>query len=175
MGGNKIVIVGSTGSGKSTFAKRLSEIKKIKHYEIDSLFWRPDWVKTPNDEFRRLMDEVTANQSWIVDGNYKVIQDLTIGRADTVIWLDYSFTRTLKQLTNRTVRRLIDKTPLWHNNRESLRLTFSKDSIILYMVTQFKRKRRWCESLMASEELKHIEWHQIKNRKQENDFWESVK
>jgi adenylate kinase family enzyme len=173
--GKKIVVVGSSGCGKSTFAHKLSKKINIQHYEIDAMFWKPDWVKTPNNEFRELMDNVTSRESWIVDGNYRVVQDLTIGRADTVIWLDYSFPRVLYRVSLRTTKRLIKGTMLWHNNRESLKLALSKDSIILYMITNYKSKRNWYVKLSSSEECKDINWIHIKNKRSEKEFWESIK
>ena len=50
--GKKIVVVGPTGGGKTTFAVKLSQSINIKHYELDSLFWRPGWVESIPEEFR---------------------------------------------------------------------------------------------------------------------------
>jgi adenylate kinase family enzyme len=172
--GRKIVIVGSSGCGKSTFAEKLAKKLNITHYEIDSLFWKPDWIQTEPEEFRHLVDDVTRQNEWIIDGNYRRIQDLTIGRAETVIWLDYSFMKTFYRVTARTAGRLINKKPLWHNNRESLKMTFSKDSIILYTITQFKNKKNWYNRLKASYESEKSSWVHIKNSREEQNFWKEL-
>ena len=175
LNGKKIVVVGSSGSGKSTFAKKLSNVTGIIHYEIDAMFWKPGWVKTPHEEFRSLVDNATRQNEWIIDGNYKRVQDLTIGRADTVVWLDYSFSRVLCRVSMRTVGRLISRKPLWHNNRESLKMAFSKDSIILYMITNYKTKKNWYNRLSSGGEYKAVEWIHITSPKSELEFWENVK
>jgi len=173
--GKKIVVVGSSGCGKTTFARRLSQVTNIPHYEIDSMFWKPDWVMTKDDEFRSLVDNVTKHNEWIMDGNYRKVQDLTIGRADTVIWLNYTFLKVLHQVTFRTAERLISKEPLWHNNKESLKMALSKDSIILYTITHYKSKKRWYNKLIRHSDCKGINWIQIKNTKDEQKFFNSFK
>lgn len=40
---NKIIIIGTTGSGKSTVAKKLSEKLNVPHIQLDFLFWKPNW------------------------------------------------------------------------------------------------------------------------------------
>jgi adenylate kinase family enzyme len=172
--GKKIVIVGSSGSGKTTFGRRLAETTGIPRHEIDAMFWKPDWVQTTDEEFRPLVDSVTSGESWIIDGNYKRVQDLTIGRADTVIWLDYSLPLVMYRVILRTIKRFFDQKPLWHNNRESLRMVFSKDSIILYTLTHYKIKKRWYNKIIDEQLFANAEFIQIRNRKEERRFWKKV-
>ncbi len=171
----KIVIVGSSGSGKTTFGRKLADVTGIPRYEIDAMFWKPDWVQTTDEEFRPLVDNATTGESWIIDGNYKRVQDLTIGRADTVIWLDYSLPRVMYRVILRTIKRYFDQKPLWHNNRESLRMVFSKDSIILYTLTHFKLKRRWYNKIIDEKLFPNAEFIQIRNRKEEREFFDQSK
>ncbi len=170
----RIVIVGSSGSGKTTFGRRLTEVTGISRYEIDAMFWKPDWVQTTDEEFRPLVDSATSGESWIIDGNYKRVQDLTIGRADTVIWLDYSLPLVMYRVILRTIKRFFDQKPLWHNNRESLRMVFSKDSIILYTLTHYHTKRRWYNRIIDEGLFANAEFIQIRNRKEEKEFWKDV-
>ncbi len=41
----RILVMGSSGSGKSTFARRLSEITNIPAVSLDALFWKPGWIE----------------------------------------------------------------------------------------------------------------------------------
>lgn len=172
--GKKIVIVGSSGCGKTTFARKLSDKTGTPHIEIDYLFWKPDWVQTSDEEFRPLVDKASSADKWIIDGNYKRVQDLTVWRADTIIWLDTGFVKVMFRVILRTLKRLIDRKPLWHNNRESLRMALSKDSIILYTFTHYKSKRRWNSGLMNKKELKHLNRIRISGKKEEKRFWGSL-
>ena len=50
--GRRIVIWGVTGSGKTTLARELAERLGVPHIQLDAIFWKPNWVETPDEEFR---------------------------------------------------------------------------------------------------------------------------
>ena len=97
----------------------------IPYYELDAISWLPDWKELPNDQFREKINEVTNNEKWIVDGNYAKNQDITIGKAETVIWLNYKMHVSIYRVVKRSIHRMYTKEPLWHNNGESLRRVLS--------------------------------------------------
>ncbi len=85
----KIMVIGSPGSGKTTFSLELSEILDIPVTHLDRLFWRDNWVSVDDTEFdRQLTDEVCKNK-WIIDGNYDRTINVRLENCDTVIYLDY--------------------------------------------------------------------------------------
>ena len=90
----RIVIIGSTGSGKSALAARLAAKLQISHTELDNLHWLQDWHERPDTEFRELVDVATPQSAWVIDSGYPVLRDLVWGRADVIIWLNYSFATT---------------------------------------------------------------------------------
>jgi adenylate kinase family enzyme len=67
----RIVVIGATGSGKSTFAQRLARSLDVAFVELDALFWESDWTPAPPDIFRARADEATRAPGWVVAGNYK--------------------------------------------------------------------------------------------------------
>jgi adenylate kinase family enzyme len=56
MGMQRIVVVGTTGSGKTTMAGQLAGRLGYPHVEQDALNWGPDWTMRPNEEFLALVD-----------------------------------------------------------------------------------------------------------------------
>jgi adenylate kinase family enzyme len=85
----RILVMGSSGSGKSTFARRLSAITGIPMVSIDALFWKPGWVESERTEFRARLAEATRQPRWIMDGNYTSAEGEARREAcDTVIWFD---------------------------------------------------------------------------------------
>jgi adenylate kinase family enzyme len=86
----KILVIGSGGAGKSTFARRLGAILKLKVIHLDSLYWSPGWVEMPKDEWRATVEELLKKDSWIMDGNYGGTLDTRLAACDTVIFLDIS-------------------------------------------------------------------------------------
>jgi adenylate kinase family enzyme len=97
----RILIFGSCGAGKSTFAKRLRDILGIEIIHLDQQYWKPNWTRTASGEWQKKVEELIRGDEWIMDGNYRSSMDLRFPKADTVIWLDFSpiicFCRILKR------------------------------------------------------------------------------
>lgn len=85
----RVLVMGSSGSGKSTFSKRLSKVTGIPMVSLDALFWKPGWVEGDRAEFRQRLIEAVLQPRWIMDGNYTshLVAERR-GASDTVIWFD---------------------------------------------------------------------------------------
>ncbi|HUH98974.1 MAG TPA: hypothetical protein VLZ89_16555 [Anaerolineales bacterium] len=116
----RLVVVGSTSSGKSTLARRLADEFALDFIELDALHWEPNWHEAPAEVFRARVDAATRAERWVVAGNYQSVRDIVWSRAEAVLWLDYSFWRVFWQLTIRTFRRGILREELWNGNRERI-------------------------------------------------------
>lgn len=86
---NRILIIGSPGSGKSTLSLLMSERLGLPVVHLDKLFWRPGWVEATREEFDAALAEALKAEKWIIDGNYGRTLKTRLTRADTVIMLDY--------------------------------------------------------------------------------------
>lgn len=96
----RVVIVGTTGAGKTTFGKALAGELGVAFIELDALHWLGNW--TPNPEFAAHVAEALEVKRWVVDGNYNHrVQDNVLSRADTLVWLDYSVGTKLWRLVRR--------------------------------------------------------------------------
>jgi adenylate kinase family enzyme len=86
----KILIIGSGGAGKSTLSRQLGNILNLEVIHLDSLYWHPGWVETPQPEWWQIIQESIDRESWIMDGNYSGTMDIRLLAADTIIFLDFS-------------------------------------------------------------------------------------
>jgi adenylate kinase family enzyme len=137
----RVVIVGTTGAGKTTLAQKLAVRLDATHIELDALHWHAGW--TPASDFARQVERALDAERWVVDGNYSEVQPLILNHADTVIWLDYSFGTKLRRLFGRTCRRALGREALWNGNTETLRQAFfSRDSIFIWFFRTHWRQRR---------------------------------
>jgi len=143
--GRRIVVYGPAGSGKTTVAASIAKSTGVPHIELDAVFWLPDWVSKPWEQFREDVSAVLARYpgGWVCDGNYSHVRDLVLPLADTVVWLRLPFPVVFWQLLRRTVSRSVKREMLWGNNYESLRLAFfSRDSLLLYVIRTWRRHQR---------------------------------
>ena len=155
--GARINVVGTCGAGKTTVAKSLAGLLGLQCVEIDALYWRPGSGEATDEELRCAVGEAAAHEAWVIDGNYSRVRDILWPRADTVVWLDYSFPRVFGQLLSRTIRRAALREPLWHGNRESLRKSFlSRESIHLWAARTPRRRARQYRGLLADPANSHI-------------------
>ena len=87
-GYNRIMIVGNNGSGKSFLAKELSAITGLPLVHLDVAFWKPNWEKTPEEEWVKKQMTFIAKEKWIIDGNHCSTMELRYKTAEMVIFLD---------------------------------------------------------------------------------------
>jgi adenylate kinase family enzyme len=86
----KIVIMGSSGAGKTTLARELGPKLNIKVYHLDRLFWQRSWKGKTKDTRIDIMQDLVREKQWIIDGNYFRASELHLYAADTIIFLDIS-------------------------------------------------------------------------------------
>ena len=88
--GKRIVIVGVSASGKSTFARKLSEKAKLPLFLMDAIMWNPGWQYIGDAETVKKLKEIATKEEWIIEGYIsKEARTFLFERADTIIYLDY--------------------------------------------------------------------------------------
>lgn len=172
--GRRIVVVGTTSSGKTTVAARLSRILGIPHVELDGLMWRPNWEKTPTDTFLARVRAALDGPAWVVDGNYSAARTVTWGQADTLVWLDYPLALVFWRLTVRTLRRILTREKLWGCNRETVRRAFfDKDSLYRYVIPSRRRQRETYPRALR-EDYAHLQVVHLKTARQTVEWLDEV-
>ncbi len=167
----RVVVVGATGSGKTTFAASLAAKLEVPHIELDALHWEPNWLMAELEVFRNRVASVIQAERWVADGNYSKVRDLVWSRADTVIWLDYSLVLTLTRLLRRTLARVLTGEELWNGNRERFAEQFlSSESILLWAFKAHARYRATYPALLASEAYRHLRVVRLRTR-QDTERW----
>lgn len=85
----KVMIIGSPGAGKSTFARKLRDVTNLPLYYLDRLWHRPDRTNISKEEFDMRLKEIVQRDRWIIDGNYQRTLEIRLKECDTVFLLDF--------------------------------------------------------------------------------------
>ena len=98
----KILVIGSSGAGKSTFSRRLQKATGLPLIHLDRLYWKPNWVEmTDKAEWKRTIENALRDDFWILDGNYSGTLEMRLEKCDTVIFLDLPRTLCVYRILKR--------------------------------------------------------------------------
>ena len=116
--GTRLVVVGTSGSGKTTMAARLARTLGVPHVELDALQHGRDWEQATEAQLRERAAAATTGDGWVVDGNYSAARDEVWPRATAIVWLDYERRVVMRRVVWRSVARAVTRRRLWNDNRE---------------------------------------------------------
>jgi len=169
---SRIIIVGTSGAGKSVLGERAARKLGVPFLELDAYFWQAGWIQASDEVFRQKVGDAVAADAWVAGGNYSRARDLIWGRADTLVWLDYPLSLTLWRLFRRTVKRIVTQEDLWQTgNRESWRSQFlSRDSLFLWAIGSHGRYRQQYGELLKSPDYSHLDVYRF-SRPSEASQW----
>ena len=175
----RISVVGSSGSGKSTVARQLATGLGIPHVELDALHWGPDWDAASPEQLRERTEAATSGETWVIDGNYQSkIGELVWERADTVVWLNPPRWRAMAQVLRRTVRRAATGQELWNGNRESwagLKFWRGEESILWWAWHSYRPTQERYAAAMTRSTAHRVEWHRLRTRRDVARFLDSLR
>lgn len=97
----RVIVIGCPGSGKTTFAEKLSKCTGLPLYYLDAIWHKPDKTHIPREEFDQRILEIFATDEWIIDGNYGRTVEMRLKECDTVILFDLPTEVCLQGATER--------------------------------------------------------------------------
>jgi len=172
----RIVVVGTSGAGKTTLAKYLSEKLDLSFIWLDELAWLPGWKMMEQDKLAKIIDEKTSGDRWALDGNYYRYREIFWPKATHIIWLNYSFRVIFWRCLKRTIRRSWTKEKLFNGeNRESFYQSFfTKHSILVWVLKTFWKHRREYPEMFKVDQYKYVKIIELKNQKELDEFLDQL-
>jgi adenylate kinase family enzyme len=157
----RVAVIGGSCSGKTTLARKLSVLLGVPHVELDALHHDAGWTEAPAELFQARVRAAleAAPEGWIADGNYHgKLGNRVVDAADTVVWLDIPHRTVIRRVLWRTSSRLIRGTELWNGNRERLRDTFGRNSIVWWVLRTHRGfAAKWEKRLAAHPHVVRIQ------------------
>ena len=160
----KVIVIGSPGAGKSTFARKLRDKTGLPLYYLDSIWHKSDRTNITREEFDDKLDEILKKDMWIIDGNYQRTMEVRMERCDTCFLLDYPLEVCLGGARER-VGKVREEMP-WVE--EEL------DEEFKAWITNFP-KDTLPEIYKLTEKYKHKKIVILKSRKEADEYLENIK
>ena len=86
----KILVIGYSSSGKSTFSKRLGQVYNLNVLHIDKIFFSPNWVERDKKQVEKEIRAFMKNDSWIIDGLYRHLAKERFELSDQIFIFDFN-------------------------------------------------------------------------------------
>jgi adenylate kinase family enzyme len=157
----RIVVIGTSGAGKTTLARTIARRLALSHIELDALNWQAGWrdlVRSDPAEFTRRVAAAMQDDGWVADGNYAVVRDLLWRSASHLVWLDYSRPVIMKRVIGRSLLRVVLRTELWTGtgNRERWQFLLQPSHPIRWAWRTWETLRRETAELIGRTEYAHL-------------------
>lgn len=164
----RVSVIGTSGSGKTTFAGALAAALGARHVDLDAINWQPGWrdlnQHDPDEFLRRVADAVAAD-AWVTCGNYGKVRPLVLARATHLVWLDYPKSIVMGRVLRRSFVRAVTKRELWPGtgNRELFRRWLDREHPIRWAWDTYERRRRDYAALFEDPALAHVAKHRLRH------------
>ena len=177
--GTRLIVIGTTCTGKSTLAQELSERGGLAFVELDALYWEPGWTPAARDVFQQRVRDAIAAGRWVIAGNYTgQQQEISWPQAQTIIWLDLPLRLVLRRVVQRSWQRSRSRELLWGTNRErfweQLRVWRTDDSLISFAIKTHRSRRRRFEQALQDPRWTQITFIRLRSRAEVADWLCSV-
>ena len=164
----RLLMLGSTGSGKSTFARTLAARTGAAYIELDALNWDPNWTNLSQADPGKLRERVRAAiapDAWTCDGNYSVVRPLVLARATHLAWLDYPRAVIMGRVIRRSFTRAITRKELWAGtgNYEEFHRWLDKEHPIRWAWDTYHHRRAALGALFDDPSTAHLAKHHLRH------------
>lgn len=155
-----IIVLGTSGVGKTTVAKQVAAYFGLKQVSLDQLHWLPNWERAGREVLRNKVDEITRDNGWVIDGNYSSVRDILWPRANIAIWLDFSFGTAIFG----AFKRISAGTYQAPGCKDTFSRAFTKESIFLWILKSHWRHKKEYNLIFKNHTFPNLKVIRLKKR-----------
>ncbi|HEY0651328.1 hypothetical protein [Phenylobacterium sp.] len=164
----RVSVIGTSGSGKTTFAGALAAALGARHVDLDAINWQPGWKDLNQgdpDEFRRRVAHAVAAEAWVSCGNYSKVRPIVLARATHLVWLDYPKPIVMGRVLRRSFVRAVSGKELWPGtgNRELFSRWLDREHPIRWAWDTYERRRRDYAAMFDDPGLAQLTKHRLRH------------
>jgi adenylate kinase family enzyme len=163
----RVMVVGISGAGKSTFAERLAEGADLRMVELDLLNWGPNWYnRTAEDPhaFLQAVDEATQGDDWVAAGGYSKTWPIIWSRAEHLVWLDLPLMQVMRQVIPRSLKRAFGDQEVFPGCYEDPTRLFRDDHPIRWAWKHHRGRREGIAEKLRDPAYTHLTVHRCHSR-----------
>ena len=161
----KVIVIGSPGAGKSTFARKIRDKTGLPLFYLDMIWHKPDKTNITREEFHEKLEEIMEKDAWIIDGNYQRTLEIRLQTCDTVFFLDYPVEVCLEGASSRI-----------GTEREDLPWVETEfDEEFRQYIVDFPKEQLPQMYELLEKYKQEKEWIIFRNREEADRFWEEFK
>lgn len=160
---NKIAIIGGPGTGKTTLAKKLSNLLSISFFSIDDIKFYKNWIPKNKKDVDNKIYTILNKSQWIIEGNHLRNLEGILSKADIVIFLDFPLHLQLLGIFKRFFFSFKKCIKNMKNCEEKISFSF----FIKTLLFNVNKRPKIIATIMKKQDLK---LYLIANYEQINDF-----
>ena len=176
----RVVVIGCSGAGKTTLARRIAAALGVAHIELDAIYHQPGWRPLDDVRFREALRArmAASPRGWVTCGNYNTqTGDIHLAEADTLVWLDPPRSVVMWRVITRTIWRALTRKELWNGNREPLRNFYRWDpeqNVIRWAWVKWPQSRERNTRRLSDGTWAHLDVHRLRTRAEVGAFMDRV-
>ena len=164
----RVAVLGTSGAGKSSFARRLADRIGAPHIELDAINWQAGWRDLNSHDPEEFVHRVAAaveGEAWVSDGNYGRIRGLVLARATHIVWLDYPRWLVMSRVFRRSLVRAVMRQELWPGtgNREEFGRWLDREHPIRWAWDTYRDRQRRYAALFADPALERLARYRLRH------------
>lgn len=173
----RVAIIGTSGSGKSTFAGALAEATGITRIELDLINWRPGWFNRSREDREAFVADVAAaasQENWVLAGNYTVSRPAYVNRVTDVVWLNLPRLLIMRQVIARSLARAASGNDVFPGCKEDWTRMLGPEHPIRWAWETYEKRNREAQDMMERPDMAHVQFHRCQSRADINAVLDSL-